>query len=217
MNMRLCKSTLVLAAAALLGFGSTAHAQLWSNSFTDRGVDYTLTFQSLSGNVGTFNLSLDTTGYNQRSNGYLDSVNIKAWDGTDINFLLTSAPDGVSAWTGTEGPISGGSVSNTGCRGNGAGFACVEARRKGVFDVASGDPYSFGFQVTADSFLSDPFGGHVGAGYANSLGRGAGYGITSVTMIPEPEIYAMMLAGLGLMGFVARRRNQQVQQESAAG
>jgi len=27
-------------------------------------------------------------------------------------------------------------------------------------------------------------------------------------MIPEPEIYAMMLAGLGLMGFVARRRYQ---------
>jgi len=28
----------------------------------------------------------------------------------------------------------------------------------------------------------------------------------SVTAVPEPETYAMMLAGLGLMGFVARRR-----------
>jgi hypothetical protein len=27
--------------------------------------------------------------------------------------------------------------------------------------------------------------------------------------IPEPEIYAMLVAGLGLMGFVARRRRQQ--------
>ncbi|MBI1989245.1 MAG: PEP-CTERM sorting domain-containing protein, partial [Betaproteobacteria bacterium] len=27
--------------------------------------------------------------------------------------------------------------------------------------------------------------------------------------IPEPETYAMMLAGLGLMGFVARRRRQK--------
>jgi hypothetical protein len=27
--------------------------------------------------------------------------------------------------------------------------------------------------------------------------------------IPEPETYAMLLAGLGLMGFVARRRRQQ--------
>ena len=31
----------------------------------------------------------------------------------------------------------------------------------------------------------------------------------SVPGIPEPETYAMMLAGLGLMGFVARRRKQQ--------
>lgn len=29
-----------------------------------------------------------------------------------------------------------------------------------------------------------------------------------VTAVPEPETYAMMLAGLGLMGFVARRRKQ---------
>ncbi|MDP2706329.1 MAG: PEPxxWA-CTERM sorting domain-containing protein [Burkholderiales bacterium] len=27
--------------------------------------------------------------------------------------------------------------------------------------------------------------------------------------IPEPQTYAMMLAGLGLMGFVARRRKQE--------
>lgn len=30
----------------------------------------------------------------------------------------------------------------------------------------------------------------------------------SVTPVPEPETYAMFLAGLGLMGFVARRRNK---------
>ena len=30
-----------------------------------------------------------------------------------------------------------------------------------------------------------------------------------VAAIPEPETYAMMLAGLGLMGFVARRRKRQ--------
>jgi hypothetical protein len=30
----------------------------------------------------------------------------------------------------------------------------------------------------------------------------------SVGNIPEPETYAMLLAGLGLLGFVARRRKQ---------
>jgi hypothetical protein len=34
--------------------------------------------------------------------------------------------------------------------------------------------------------------------------------ITSVTAVPEPETYAMMLAGLGLMGAVARRRKAKL-------
>jgi N-acetylmuramic acid 6-phosphate (MurNAc-6-P) etherase len=29
------------------------------------------------------------------------------------------------------------------------------------------------------------------------------------TSVPEPETYAMLLAGLGMMGFVARRRKQK--------
>ena len=33
---------------------------------------------------------------------------------------------------------------------------------------------------------------------------------TTTAPIPEPETYAMMLAGLGLMGFVARRRKQRL-------
>jgi hypothetical protein len=32
----------------------------------------------------------------------------------------------------------------------------------------------------------------------------------SVAAIPEPETYAMFLAGLGMMGAVARRRKGQV-------
>ncbi|MDP2824864.1 MAG: FxDxF family PEP-CTERM protein [Sulfuritalea sp.] len=32
---------------------------------------------------------------------------------------------------------------------------------------------------------------------------------TAVTAVPEPETYAMMLAGLGLLGFMARRKSQQ--------
>jgi hypothetical protein len=34
--------------------------------------------------------------------------------------------------------------------------------------------------------------------------------VFSVNAIPEPEIYAMMAAGLGLMGWVTRRRKQQL-------
>ena len=33
----------------------------------------------------------------------------------------------------------------------------------------------------------------------------------SVTAVPEPETYAMLMAGLGLLGFMARRKNQRQQ------
>ncbi|WP_374565418.1 PEP-CTERM sorting domain-containing protein, partial [Nitrosomonas sp.] len=32
--------------------------------------------------------------------------------------------------------------------------------------------------------------------------------ITFVSAVPEPEAYAMMLAGIGLLGFFARNRKQ---------
>jgi hypothetical protein len=31
----------------------------------------------------------------------------------------------------------------------------------------------------------------------------------TIALVPEPETYAMMLAGLGLLGFMARRRKQK--------
>jgi len=43
----------------------------------------------------------------------------------------------------------------------------------------------------------------------NEAGFGSKVGITSVTPVPEPETYAMMLAGLGLIGAIARRRKQK--------
>jgi hypothetical protein len=192
--------------AALLAFGSAAHAEIWAWSFTDMGVHYSLTFDSLSGDgkVGMYTLSLNTSGYDQHSDpAYLDSVDIKAWGGKDISFALLDAPDG-STWNPTEGPVASG-PAGTGCKGTESGFACVEAVTKGALNVDNG-PYTFSFAVTADSFYSSPTGAHVGAAYADAYGVGSSYGITSVVApIPEPETYAMLLAGLCLIFFIARR------------
>jgi hypothetical protein len=190
---------------ALLAFGSAAHAEIWEWSFTDMGVDYSLTFDSLSGNVGTYTLTLDTRGYDHQTDpAYLDSVDVKAWDGTNISFSLLSAPS-ETLWGPTEGAISSGPAGNTGCKGTESGFSCVEAITKGALNVDNG-PYTFSFAVTADSFYMTSTGSHVGAGYADASGAGASYGITSVVApIPEPETYAMLLAGLCLIFFIARR------------
>jgi hypothetical protein len=39
---------------------------------------------------------------------------------------------------------------------------------------------------------------------------GQDHAFVLTTPVPEPETYAMMLAGLGLLGVVARRRKQGV-------
>jgi hypothetical protein len=44
--------------------------------------------------------------------------------------------------------------------------------------------------------------GSFGGAYNGSIST------TAVTAVPEPESYAMLLAGLGLMGVIARRRNK---------
>lgn len=204
---------LVSVVGALVGSGSAAYAN-WTGSFTDMGVSYTLSDLTIgSSTTHSYSLVLNTSGYTGPSGAFLDSVDIKAWGDNagsfnDLTFTF-SAPGAPGSWSPTEGPISSGPVGNTGCGSSTSGFACLEAVNKGVFGV--GPIYEFLFNVTAANatdFLTSSIGAHVGAGYADSSGAGAGYGITSVTMIPEPETYAMLLAGLGLMGFVARRRQQ---------
>ncbi|HOY69749.1 MAG TPA: PEPxxWA-CTERM sorting domain-containing protein [Methylotenera sp.] len=55
------------------------------------------------------------------------------------------------------------------------------------------------------TFYGDGFGEYLVAG---GTIRYAALDIGSVPEVPEPETYAMMLAGLGLIGFSARRRKQ---------
>lgn len=212
MTTKLKQIAAVFLAVTMMAFGTSVHAQ-WSYSFSDMGVNYLLTDHGGSSTNHTFSLLLDTTGYSHAGSdptlAYLDSVNVKAWTGSDISFSVLSAPNGTSAWTPVESPISSGPISNTGCDGSGGGFACVEASTKGVFDVLSGSSYAFQFDVTlgSGSFLTSFTGAHIGAGYANGSGEGSNYGITShVSPIPEPESYAMLLAGLGVLGWNLRRK-----------
>jgi hypothetical protein len=48
-----------------------------------------------------------------------------------------------------------------------------------------------------------------GSDFRLSVNGGGGNATFAVTSVPEPDTYGMLLAGLGLFGFIARRRKQK--------
>lgn len=77
---------------------------------------------------------------------------------------------------------------------------------------------NYGIAISAFEVLPTPLGPpvlgvDVLTGWTNAGGSDSGAYTVSLSApvgaVPEPETYAMMLAGLGLMGFVARRRKQR--------
>ncbi len=66
--------------------------------------------------------------------------------------------------------------------------------------------------LTAPMCCEENIGGWIGSEHLSTVGswlvRGVPPPSPPVGSIPEPETYAMLLAGLGLMGFIARRRKQ---------
>jgi len=60
----------------------------------------------------------------------------------------------------------------------------------------------FALAQTGQDFYFRYGGGNANQFYVSSMS------VSAVTPVPEPETYAMLLAGLGLMGFTVRRRRQ---------
>ncbi|MES2164617.1 MAG: FxDxF family PEP-CTERM protein [Pseudomonadota bacterium] len=111
----------------------------------------------------------------------------------DLEFLnkKTSAPVSFSAAAG-----SNISLANHGLSATAVKFQ--PANNAGRF--TDGETAQWTFNNTA---LSDFSGFQL---HVNALTGGNSVKFTPMTPVPEPETYAMLLAGLGLLGFVARRR-----------
>lgn len=179
-------------------------------TFTDvHGSVYNLSIgTNIDGGSGSFDeylvaLTVDTSG-NDDLTRFLDAAAVK---------VSASVLDGAGFTTGTGSPgtwtyVPGGTNAG-GCSGDGGGFMCESGH-----ELIGGT-----FTFTWDMFVAEGstlFGAGEGgislkAVYNAGLGGDEGfYQIsTPVNAIPEPGTYAMMLAGLGVVGFMARRRQRQ--------
>jgi hypothetical protein len=70
-----------------------------------------------------------------------------------------------------------------------------------TFDGSSGDTYNLVSLMSAGPYYLSV------SGLADGSSRGQ-YMLSITAAVPEPETYALLLAGLALVGFVARRRNE---------
>ena len=124
---------------------------------------------------------------------------------TDVNLKLAAA-DSATYAVGTKGYAGGSAFGD-----NGAG--ALNFSNAGTFansTYASGLSF-MRINALATGILPSTYTPYLDGGNSVKLyldGSNA-LNIAAVTAVPEPESFAMLLAGLGLMGAIARRRNKK--------
>lgn len=138
----------------------------------------------------------------------------------EVNFLYRYGLAGysaASAWTFlTDGDLrqyQAGLTSSTSTSNAGVPFDGDSVRQRGDFSVTEGNPWSGLFLVKTDATaytLGNKAIGYFQAGEEGQAPAGGFIGgFVPTAPVPEPETYALMLAGLGLIGLAARRRAQR--------
>ncbi|MCC2973547.1 PEP-CTERM sorting domain-containing protein [Massilia sp. IC2-476] len=188
--------TLLAKATAILALTAGVIASSQAGTLTYQGVTFTSTW---SGNLLT--LEIDAA---KRSGDWLDATSIGALQLKDLgsfsDVTLVSAPGAATDWT-----LSSNELNANGCSGGAhAGRSlCFSGER-----VLLSDDMVFQFSFSGGAPALDA--PHLKVNFFGEGERKVGSLLSqAIAPVPEPQTYAMMLGGLGLMGFMARRKRRQ--------
>jgi hypothetical protein len=188
--------TILRKTAITLALMASVAATAQAGTLTYQGVTFTSTW---SGNLLTLEIdAAHPTGdwAGATSIGALQLKNV----GTFSDVTLVSAPGGAAGWS-----LSSNELNANGCGGGahvGRGL-CYSGSR-----VALADNMVFQFSFAGGAPALDA--PHLKVNFFGDGERKVGSLLSqAIAPVPEPETYAMMLGGLGIVGCMARRRQKK--------
>jgi hypothetical protein len=193
----------ILVALSALSFG----AQATSISNSSSGLTGTFTTENFdswvlgsSSDVSSPDLSFD-------SFQYADNLYDGVFPHLSGNSILNDS-ELISTFS-FSGAVSGVAFNFVSTGGDAIFTAFLGAVEVGQFTALTGiaNDNFYGFKdISFDSISIDTNGTEYASYALDNLQVASSLEIAAVTQVPEPESYAMFMAGLGLMGFIARRR-----------
>jgi hypothetical protein len=176
-----------------------------------------LPYTSVSSSGSTVGGAGNQQGYfGSSSNGASSSFTLSA--NTIAIFSATGATN--AATTVGYNPLTGGNESGysiaqltaSGSAGINGSQSMSDYLNSYAYSTATWDPVTSTYKYSGQQ---DNKSGLLSVSFVNTTGRSLtgsfqaytyAYGYSTISPVPEPETYAMLLAGLGMMGFMVRRR-----------